>query len=102
LRNQLREHLSRRSPGELEFFNIYCTLLHKTDCITLLLTEPSKLYYIVLMHYKGNVDSADHVFTILFLSPLTLILGREGVVSELLDFVKTCRDRDFLQLLRVN
>jgi len=99
LKKQLAEYLSRRSPGILEFFNVYCTLMYKTDCLTLLFTSPSKLYHIVLMHYKGDAISADYVFTLIFLNPLALLLGREEIAGELLCLAKTGRDKDFAQML---
>jgi hypothetical protein len=99
LKKRLLEYLSSKSPGVLDLFNIYCHLLYKTDCITLLLTEPSKLYHIVLTHYRGDVSSADYAFTLVFLGPLALLLGRSEIARELLDLVKTGRDREFLELL---
>jgi len=99
LRKQLTEYLSRSSPGLLEFFNIYCTLIYETDCLTLLFTTPSKLYHIFTTHFKGDIVSADHAFTILFLKPLAHILGREDIVRELLDYAKTSRDKEFTRLL---
>ena len=99
LKKQLVEYLSRRSPGILEFFNVYCTLMYKTDCLTLLFTSPSKLYHIVLMHYKSDAVSADYAFTLIFLSPLALLLGREEIAEELLCLTKAGRDKDFAHML---
>jgi len=99
LKKRLVEYLTTRSPGVVELFNIYCNLMYKTDCVTLLLTEPSKLYNIILRHYRGDVASADYAFTLVFLGPLTLILERPNITQELLDLVKTGRDREFLEVL---
>lgn len=99
MKKQLAEYLPRRSSGILEFFNVYCTQIYKTDCLTLLLTSLSKLYHIVLMHYKNDVVSADYVFTLVFLSPLALLLGKEEITEELLCLAKTGKDKDFAQML---
>ena len=99
LKKQLAEYLSRRSPGILEFFNIYCTQIYKTDCLTLLFTSPSKLYHIVLMHYRGDAISADYVFILIFLNPLAFLLKREEITGELLCLAKTRRDKDFAHVL---
>jgi hypothetical protein len=51
------EYVSRRSPGVLSFLNLYCTTAYGTDCVSLLLTSPSRLYYLVLKHFRGDVYS---------------------------------------------
>jgi len=101
LRKRLAEYLSRRALGILEFFNIYCMSMYRVDCISLFFTTPSKLYYILLTHFRGDTTSTDYAFTLLFLSPLTLLLGLKEteVVKELLDLVKIGRDKEFLELL---
>ena len=99
LKKRISEYLATRSPGVLNFFNMYCHILYKSDCITLLLTEPSKLYHIVLTHYRGDVATADYTFKLVFLGPIALITGRPEITRELLDYVKTGRDREFTELL---
>jgi hypothetical protein len=99
LKARLSEFLSRRSPGILEFFNIYCVTIYRSDCISLLLTSPSKLYHIVLRHYRGDAASADLAFTIAFLSPLVQLLREPEIADTLLDLAKTSRDEEFLELV---
>jgi hypothetical protein len=99
LKRRLMEYLTRRAPGVLDLFNIYCMLIHRVDCVTLLFTSPSKLYHIVLTHYRGDIVSTDYAFTLAFLGPIAILLGRVDIVKELLNLVKTGRDSEFLELL---
>jgi len=99
LKRRLVEYLTRKAPGVLDLFNIYCILTYKVDCITLLFTSPSKLYYIVLTHYRGDFMSADYAFTIAFLGPLAILLNRTNITQELLELARTSRDKEFLELL---
>ena len=99
LKKRLVEYLTRRAPGVLDLFNIYCTLIYRVDCITLLFTSPSKLYYILLTHYRGDVVSTEYAFTIAFLGPLAILVNRTDIIRELLELVKTGRDKEFLELL---
>ena len=43
--------------------------------------------------------SVDYAFTLLFLGPLALLLGRDEIARELLGLVKAGKDRGFLELL---
>jgi hypothetical protein len=99
LRERLREYLYRTIPGNLELYNLYCTLQYGVDCLSLFLTRPSRLYHIVLRHQRGDIDSADLAFSIAFLSPLLLILGDPGLSRELLNLVKSGRDEEFLKVI---
>jgi len=102
LRERLRDYLSRTIPGNLELYNVYCLLQYRVDCLSLLLTKPSRLYHIVLRHQGGDIHSADLAFSIAFLSPLSIILGNPGLVRELLDLVKSGRDDEFLEVVVKN
>lgn len=53
----------------------------------------------MLRHYRGDVISVDYAFTLLFLGPLALLLGRDEIARELLGLVKAGKDRGFLELL---
>lgn len=99
MKRRLIEYLTRRAPGVLDLFNIYCMLMYRVDCVTLLFTSPSKLYYIVLTHYKSDIVSADYAFTIAFLGPLALLLNRLDIIRELLELAKTGKDKEFFEVL---
>ena len=99
LKKRLLNYLTRRAPGAVDLYNMYCMLTYKTDCISLLFTTPSKLYYLILNHYKGDSASADYAFTLLFLGPLALLTGRAEIARELLELVKSGRDREFVELI---
>jgi hypothetical protein len=94
------EYVSRRSPGVLSFLNLYCTTSYGTDCVSLLFTSPSRLYHLVLKHFRGDVYSADYAFKLLLLNPLVTLLGAgEDIPSQLLELAKLGRDREFLELV---
>jgi hypothetical protein len=73
--------------------------MYRADCISLLFTSPSRLYHIVLSHFRGDVTSTDLSFSILFLSPLVLLLGKSEAARELLDLAKLGKDKEFLELV---
>jgi len=94
------EYVSRRSPGVLSFLNLYCTTAYGTDCVSLLFTSPSRLYYLILKHFRGDVYSADYAFKLLLLNPLVTLLGAgEDLPSQLLELAKLGRDREFLEVV---
>jgi hypothetical protein len=100
LARRLSEHVSRRSPGVLSFLNLYCTTAYGTDCVSLLFTSPSRLYYLILRHFRGDVYSADYAFKLLLLNPLATLLGAgEDLPSQLLELAKSGRDGEFLELV---
>lgn len=100
LKVYLYEYLSKKIPGMLSLLNVLCRTAYRTDCINLLLTSPSRLYMIVVSHYRGDIVSADYAFTIIFLSPLAGYLKRPEVIQHLLDLVKTGRDSEFAELIK--
>lgn len=99
LERRLRDILAKRAPGYVELFNIYCMIHYHLDCLVLLFKEPSKLYYIILTHYKGDVVTSDYVFTLIFLGPLAQLLGDYSVVRTLLELAKMGKDREFLEVV---
>jgi hypothetical protein len=100
LARRFSEYVSRRSPGVLSFLNLYCTAAYGTDRASLLLTSPSRLYYLVLRHFRGDAYSADYAFKLLLLNPLATLLGAgEDLPSQLLELAKSGRDGEFLELV---
>jgi hypothetical protein len=100
LARRFSEYVSRRFPGVLSFLNLYCTTSYGTDCTSLLLTSPSRLYHLVLKHFRGDVYSADYAFKLLLLNPLATLLGAgEDLPSQLLELAKLGRDGEFLELV---
>lgn len=100
LKSYLREYLVKNVPGAIYFFNILCTLTYRADCISLLLESPSKLYSIVLSHYRGDVVAADYAFTLLFVNPIVNYLKKPDIARQLLDYAKTGRDSDFVEVVK--
>lgn len=100
LARRFYEYVSRRAPGSLSLLNLYCTPTYGVDRVSLLFTSPSRLYYLLLKHLRGDERSADYAFKLLFLSPLASLLGAEGRFAiELLELAKAGRDREFLELV---
>jgi hypothetical protein len=99
LERRLRDILAKRAPGYVELFNIYCMIHYHLDCLVLLFKEPSKLYHIILTHYRGDVVTSDYVFTLIFLGPLAQLLGDYSVVKSLLELAKMGKDREFLEVI---
>ncbi|MEM4487749.1 MAG: hypothetical protein QXK88_02970 [Desulfurococcaceae archaeon] len=100
LKTYLHEYLSKKIPGMLNFLNMLCNVMHRSDCISLLLVSPSKLYLTILSHYRGDMLSADYAFTLVFLSPISAYFKKPELVQQLLEFVKTGRDSDFADLIK--
>lgn len=97
LKSYLQDFLTKKVPGMLSFLNMLCALTHRTDCITLFLTSPSKLYLVILTHYRGDIVTADYTFTLMFLNPLVAYLKMHGSTQQLLEYVKTGRDNEFIE-----
>lgn len=102
LKSYLREYLAKKVPGMLNFLNMLCILVHRNDCISLLFKAPSRLYLLILNHYRGDVVTADYVFTLLFLNPLVSYLNLKDsqLIQQLLECVKTGKDEDFIEIIR--
>ncbi|MEM0470432.1 MAG: hypothetical protein QXN82_02620 [Desulfurococcaceae archaeon] len=99
LKSHLQEFLVKKVPGMLSFLNMLCTLIHRVDCITLFLTSPSKLYLVILTHYRGDTVTADYTFTLMFLNPLVAYLKAPELAQQLLEYVKTGKDNEFIEIV---
>lgn len=99
LKNSVQEYLLKKIPGMLSFLNTLCIMNYGVDCITLLFTSPSRLYILLLNHYKGDILSTDYAFTLAFLNPLISCLKNPELVSKLMELVKTGRDKEFVELI---
>ncbi|MEM0368605.1 MAG: hypothetical protein QXN57_04090 [Desulfurococcaceae archaeon] len=97
--NRVQEYLSKKIPGMLSFLNTLCIMNYGVDCITLLFTSPSRLYILLLNHYKGDVLSTDYAFTLAFLNPLISRSRNPELVLKLMELVKTGRDKEFIELI---
>lgn len=99
LKRSVQEYLMMKMPGMLSFLNTLCVMNHGLDCVTLLLTSPSKLYVTLLNHYRGDMLSADYAFTLVFINPIISHLKKPELTQSLLELVKTSRDAEFLELI---
>lgn len=102
LKDYLRSYLLKRIPGHLSLLNILCISRYNIDCISLVLTSPSRLYSIILAHYKGDINSADYAFLLVFINPLVEFLKKSNLGEELLYLAKTGKDKEFLELITKN
>ena len=92
LRYKIHSYISSRVPGMLNLLNILSISLTGMDCITLFLTSPSKLYQLILTHFKGDITTTDYTFKILFLNPIAELLKKPEIVDELSHMAKTGND----------
>lgn len=99
LKRSLYGFLRQRVPGLLELLNIYCMTSYSSDCLSLLFKSPSRVYQVFLMHYRGDMVSADYAFTLVFAGGIAQLLGRYELASQLLELAKTGRDSEFIQLV---
>jgi len=99
LKRSVQVYLLKNMPGMLSFLNTLCVMNHGLDCVTLLLTSPSKLYITLLNHHRGDMLSADYAFTLAFLNPIISYLKKPELAQRLLELVKTSRDAEFLELI---
>ncbi|MDK6028696.1 hypothetical protein QPL79_04915 [Ignisphaera sp. 4213-co] len=100
LKSYMHNHILKRVPGMLNLLNILSISLTGMDCITLFLTSPSKLYQLILTHFKGDITTTDYTFKILFLNPIAEYLRNSNIVNELLHLAKIGRDREFFELIK--
>jgi hypothetical protein len=98
LKLRLYAYIRSRAPGLLEFLDLLCSKLYGSKALDLLLTNPSKLYSVLLTYY-GDSGGADYAALLLFLNPLAECFGSYEVVRELLDAMKAGNDGRFLELI---
>jgi hypothetical protein len=100
---ELKEHVysqvTRTIPGFLSFLGVLCRVRYGVDPVSLLFSSPSNLYAVLLMHYCGDVNTADYAFTIAFVNPIVNYLKKPELTMLLLELVKTGRNKEFLDLL---
>lgn len=95
----LRDYISKNVPGMAQLLNMLCTSKYRVSCLDLFRSSPSRLYYLILEYYRSDYPTADYVFTLLFLNPIARLTGSFELLRALLDYAKTGRDRDFVELL---
>ncbi len=64
----------------------------------MLFTTPSRLYSMLLTYY-GSFVAADYAAKLLFLNPIAECCRDSKLASELLETMRTGRDREFLDLV---
>ncbi|MEM1526922.1 MAG: hypothetical protein QW775_03065 [Ignisphaera sp.] len=99
LKDYLRSYLMKRVPGHLTLLNILCISRYNADCISLALVSPSRLYSIVLAHYRGDIISTDYAFLLVFINPIIELLKKPELGEELLYLAKTGKDKEFIELI---
>jgi hypothetical protein len=100
LKNLVRRHASRASPGAIAILNLLCMKNAGTDAITLFFTSPSKLYQIILEFRNKDVFAADILFTSLFIKPIAEYLENDDRTEEkLLHLVKSGKNKEFFDYI---
>uniref|UniRef100_A0A7C2ZPZ2 DUF3227 domain-containing protein n=1 Tax=Ignisphaera aggregans TaxID=334771 RepID=A0A7C2ZPZ2_9CREN len=100
LKEAVRVHLKSKVPGMYQLLEFLASLNYGKSCLDLLFTSPSKVYLLVLQHYQGNATTADLIFRMLFINPITSHLRRPELEHRLLELAKLGNDTAFLELIR--
>jgi len=95
IRSTIRTHAAKVMPGFLEMLNLYCTARYGKDVYTLLISSPCTLYKALVDLYKS--ERSAHAILKMMLKALA---HREEDVEVLLEYMRMCRDSEFLELLR--
>lgn len=99
LKEYIRNYLLKRIPGHLSLLNILCVSRYNVDCVSLIISSPSRLYSLILAHYRGDIISADYAFLLVFINPIVEFLKRPDLAEELLYLAKTGKDKEFIELI---
>ncbi|MEM4789351.1 MAG: hypothetical protein QXV06_06120 [Ignisphaera sp.] len=65
----------------------------------MMFSSPSRLYSIILSHYRGDIVSADYAFLLVFINPIVELLKKPDLGEELLYLAKTGKDKEFMELI---
>ncbi|MEM4789015.1 MAG: hypothetical protein QXV06_04410 [Ignisphaera sp.] len=94
LKSLLKQNVSKSLPGFLEILDVYCMIRYNKDFCSLFLESPCELYKSLQDLYK-DASTTEITFRLLLKS----IIADDTVVNILLNYVKTCSDKEFLETI---
>lgn len=100
LKDFIYRYINSRVPGMYQLVDLLTKMHYHASCIDLLFSSPSKLYLVILSHYRGDVNATDMIFQILFLNPIAMYFRRLNMVHTLLEYAKLGKDKEFLDLIK--
>jgi hypothetical protein len=94
----IKRYIRSMIPGYLEILNIYSMRIYGKDVIDLFFESPSKVYDILLQHYKDSF-TADFAISRLFLRPISLKANNILLEESLLELIKNRKDDEILKVI---
>jgi len=94
----MKRYIRSMIPGYLEILNIYSMRIYGKDIIDLFFESPSKVYDILLQHYKDSF-TADFAISRLFLRPISLKANNILLEESLLELIKNRKDDEVLKVI---
>ncbi len=99
LKLYIRRYINSVVPGYINILDSYSYERYGLSAIDLFLTDPYKLYEVLMDYYKDSF-TADFTLQKLFLRPLAIKVGETLIEEKLLQLIKQGRIDEFREILK--